>query len=114
MTRHVCKFHFDEGTSRELVEAALAEAIRVAEDIHGPTVVRLGGGYFRLSEERLECVIDLTTQIGRHIAQVFTGILIRQCGEESFRVESGYLQSNEKALVGPPQDSGTPVRKEHV
>ncbi len=82
----VCRFTFPKGTKRELLEAAIASAIFNAECVFGKPRVRVGGAAYYLAEDSPQCVIDTSTEVGEHIAQVFTGILINVLGEDKFRV----------------------------
>lgn len=81
----VCRFSFVQGTSRELIEAAIASAIFNAECFFGKPKVRLAATYW-MSTDKPECVIDTSTDVGEHIAQVFTGMIINSLGEEKFQV----------------------------
>ena len=90
----VCRFRFADGTSRETVEAQLALAIVAAECAFGPAQVRMGGGYSLSSAakdgssmEEIRVAIDVSTDVGEHIAQVFTGLMLRQLDEDEFTVE---------------------------
>ena len=38
-------------------------------------------------EKKRACVVDAGTEVGRHIARIFTGFLTREFGEEAFKVE---------------------------
>ncbi|HEX77163.1 MAG TPA: hypothetical protein G4O03_01940 [Dehalococcoidia bacterium] len=82
----VCKFTFPKDTARELVEAAIASAIFNAECVFGKPRVRVSGAAYYLAEDSPQCVIDVSTEVGEHIAQVFTGIMINTLGEEKFQV----------------------------
>jgi hypothetical protein len=39
------------------------------------------------SEDHRELAIDVSTEVGEHIAQVFTGLLSWQLGEDKFTVD---------------------------
>lgn len=82
----VCKFKFPNGLDGEAIEAQLALAIISAECAFGQPRVRISAGYL-ISKEKLEVAIDVSTDVGEHIAQVFTGLMTRQLGEEGFTVE---------------------------
>jgi hypothetical protein len=80
----ICKFEFKRGISKSLIEEQLAFAIIAAECTFGQAKVRLYASY-AASEGNL--VIDVSSDIGGYIAQVFTGLAIRKIGEKRFTVE---------------------------
>lgn len=82
----VCRFKFPEALDRETIETQLALAIVTAECTFGQPKVRLGAAYC-ISKEKPHVVIDVSTKIGEHIAEVFTGLMTRQLGERSFTVD---------------------------
>jgi hypothetical protein len=81
----VCRFAFPKDTAREQIEAAIASAIFNAECAFGKPRVRISASYY-LAEDSPQCVIDVSTEVGEHVAQVFTGIMINTLGEEKFQV----------------------------
>ena len=85
--RKVCRFQFEEGGSRQAIEAELTLAITVAECLFGRAQVRLGTGYL-FSEDGRELVLDISGETGEYVARIFTGLLIRNVGERCFRVEA--------------------------
>ncbi len=82
----VCRFKFHEGLEREMIETQLALAIVAAECTFGQPKVRISAGYC-VSKEKPQVAIDVSTEVGEHIAQVFTGLMIRQLGEDNFTVD---------------------------
>jgi hypothetical protein len=85
LMKTVCRFTFTEETKRELIEAAIASAIFSAECFFGKPRVRLSAGYY-MSLDKPECVVDVSTEVGEYIAQVFTGIVLNTLGEDKFQV----------------------------
>jgi len=81
----VCRFKFPKGVDEDAIEAQLALAIIAAECFFGKPKVRINAAYLFPKRSR-ELVIDVSTDVGEHIAQVFTGLLTRQLGEERFTV----------------------------
>ena len=55
---------------------------------------------FCLNEEKRACVVDAATPVGRSIAQIFTGLLTRQFGEDAFTVAR---------IVEPPEAAPGPT-----
>jgi hypothetical protein len=90
----VCRFEFPEGLDREIIEAHLALAVITAECTFGQPKVRLSAAYCVSpagktsgSKKKPQVAIDVSTEVGEHIAQVFTGLMIRQLGEGEFTVD---------------------------
>lgn len=86
MSRDVYRYTFDEKTSLTEVRDSLFLAAFSAEGIHGRAQVRLDAA-FCLDEKKRACVVDASTPVGRTIAQIFTGLVTRQFGEDAFTVE---------------------------
>ena len=82
----VCRFKFPEGTRTEFIEASLASAIFNAECVFGKAKVRVSGVAYYVPEDSPQCVIDVSSEVGEHVAQVFTGIMINTLGEDKFQV----------------------------
>jgi selenophosphate synthase len=70
--------------SKEAIEERIALAIVTAECVFGQAKVRLHAGYTAADNK---AVIDVSSDVGEHIAQVFTGLMIKHLGEESFTIE---------------------------
>lgn len=68
------------------VEESLLLAIIAAECLHGPARARLEASYCTDQETRA-CVLDASTEVGRDIARIFTGLLAKEFGEDAFKVE---------------------------
>jgi len=84
--RTVCRFTFPEEANRDLIEAAIASAIFNAECFFGKPKVRLSAAYY-MAPDKPQCVIDISSEVGEHIAQVFTGMMINTLGEDKFQVK---------------------------
>ena len=83
----ICKFRFPEGTKRELIEASIASAIFNAECVFGKPRVRVSGVAYYVPEDGRQCIIDISNEVGEHVAQVFTGLVINTLGEENLQVK---------------------------
>ena len=94
MNRDVYRYRFSRETPMGEVRDSLHLAIFAAEGLHGRAQVRLDAG-FLVDEQQHACVVDAATPAGRTVAQVFTGLLARQFGEDAFTVER---------VVEPPRD----------
>ena len=91
----VCKFKFLEGLDRKFIESQLALAIVATECIFGQAKVRTSAAYYisavnagqKEQPKGLQAAIDVSTDVGEHVANVFTGLMIRQLGEDKFTVD---------------------------
>uniref|UniRef100_A0A7V3ZWT5 Uncharacterized protein n=1 Tax=candidate division WOR-3 bacterium TaxID=2052148 RepID=A0A7V3ZWT5_UNCW3 len=86
----VCRFKFPEGLDREIIETQLA--IIAAECTFGQPKVRISAAYCVSpgssdGRKKPQVAIDVSTEVGEHIAQIFTGLMIRQLGEDKFTVD---------------------------
>ena len=77
------KFHFAEHVDMAGVEDSLFLAALAAESIHGRSDIRLDACFQRKGRV---CAIEDDKAVGRTIAQVFTGFLAREFGEDAFTV----------------------------
>jgi len=80
----VCRFKFNKSLSREQIEEKIAFAVVSAECTFGQAKVRIHASYLAADNK---VVIDVSSPVGEHIAEVFTGLLIKDYGEQSFTVE---------------------------
>jgi len=80
----VCRFKFKDGISKVMIEEQIALAVITAECTFSQARVRLHASY---AASDGKAVIDVSSDVGEHIAQVFTGLMIRKLGEENFSVE---------------------------
>lgn len=80
----ICRFKFKEGISKEMIEEQIALAIITGECTFGQARVRIHASY---AASDGKAVIDVSSDVGEHIAQVFTGLMIRKIGEDNFTVE---------------------------
>jgi len=85
MTTDVYRFVFDEDVSLAEAEQTLLLAGFAAEGLLGQASVRLGFGYF-VDEPRRTIIVDGTTDVGDVIVRAFTGLVLREFGETSFKV----------------------------
>lgn len=86
MTCDFYRYSFSKETSLAEVENSLFLAVFSAEGLHGRAQVRLDAAYF-MDEKRRACVVDAASAVGKTIAQVFTGLLAREFGDDAFTVE---------------------------
>lgn len=86
MNRIVYRYTFEPTARIADARDSLFLSAFAAECLHGRAQVLLDA-VFRLDPDRRTCVIEGATPVGRTIAQVFTGLLIRAFGEDAFTVE---------------------------
>jgi len=82
----LCKFEFAKRARRELIEAGIISAIFNAECFFGKPRVRVSGVSYYLSDDGRHLLIDVSSEVGEHVAQIFTGIMINTLGEDKFQV----------------------------
>ncbi len=80
----ICRFEFDESVKKKDIEEQIALAIITAECTFGKPKVRLHAAYCAADNK---AVIDVSSKVGEHIAEVFTGLMSIEVGEENFKVE---------------------------
>lgn len=80
----ICKFSFKQHISKKILEEHITLAIVTAECVFSQAKVRLHAGYTATDDK---AVIDVSSDVGEYIAQVFTGLMIKHLGEDSFKVE---------------------------
>ena len=96
MTVGVFRFTLSSDVPLDEAEMTLQLATFAVEGLFGAARVRLEFGY-HVDTNRHAILIDGTTEVGSVIVRVFTGLLLREFGEDSFQVER--LNSNPT----PPQ-----------
>ena len=80
----VCRFKFNKNIEREVIEWHVAQSILASEGVFGQAKVRLNAAYLA-SDSKV--VIDVSSPVGEHIAEVFTWRMTKEFGEDSFTVE---------------------------
>ena len=73
------------GFDPEMLRALLTLALKETELIYGRAKVKLDVTY-TLSESKPICTIEANTECGDHLAKLLSGFLIKQVGEQNFRV----------------------------
>jgi hypothetical protein len=86
MTGDVYRYTFGKQTPLSEVRDSLLMAIFSAEGLHGRARVRLDAA-FNVDEARKTCDVDVETPVGQSIVQIFTGLLVREFGDDAFSVE---------------------------
>ncbi|TWT40191.1 hypothetical protein KOR42_49330 [Thalassoglobus neptunius] len=79
------RFHFQESVDLLEAEMSLHLAMFSVEGLYGRARVRLEAHYQLVTDDhRID--VDCTSRVGELIVRVFTGLLIREFGEDSFTV----------------------------
>src|SRR5215471_7900575 len=74
-----------KGTGADVLRALVLLAVKETELIFGRARRKLETTY-RLCSEKAVCTIEGGTECGEHLAKLLSGFLIKQVGEEGFRV----------------------------
>jgi len=82
----IYRFEFRDGIPAKEIEETLFWAVFNAESVFGKPRLRLDASFIFDRDKRV-CVIDKSTKVGQHIAQIFTSLITREFGEEAFKVE---------------------------
>lgn len=82
--REVCRFTFKTLMTKDAIDEQMAIAILTAECSFGQAKVRLNAAYVASNNK---AVIEVSSPVGEHIAEVFTGLMTKKYGENSFLVE---------------------------
>ena len=80
------RFHFEPRVSLAEAEMSLHLAMFAIEGLIGRARVRLSARYY-IDEHDQTIVVNACKSVGRMIARVFTGLLLREFGEDAFSVE---------------------------
>lgn len=98
----LCTFKFARRARRELIAAGITSAIFNAECFFGKPKVRVSGVSCHLDKDGRQLVIDVSSEVGEHVARVFTGIMINTLGEDKFQV---------RRVEGEPTPAGKKRRR---
>lgn len=93
MTVGVFRFSFSSDVPLDEAEMTLQLATFAVEGLYGPANVRLDFGYHVDGDHRA-IFVDGSKEVGATVVQVFSGLLLREFGEDSFLVER--VTSNRK------------------
>ncbi len=96
-TRHLPNNFSDDVPLRD-VEESLLLAVLATESLHGRSLVRLDAS-FCLDEKKRACAVDAGTEVGRHIARIFTGC--KPHGQKGRQGQAAsHLRSNNRRNAG--------------
>jgi len=86
MTACVFRFSFSTDVPLDEAEMTLQLATFAAEGLFGMARVRIDFSY-HVDAARRAILVDGTKEVGATIVQVFAGLLLREFGDDGFRVE---------------------------
>lgn len=92
MTVDVFRFEFGPSVPLPEAEMTLQLAMIAVEGLVGQARVRLDAAY-HLDEPRRTIIVDGTTPIGAALVRVFTGLALREFGEDAFCVRRAHVAS---------------------
>lgn len=85
MTACVFRFSFSSDVPLEEAEMTLQLATFAVEGLFGMARLRIDFSY-HVDSARRTILVDGTTEVGAVVVQVFTGLLLREFGEDAFRM----------------------------
>src|SRR4029453_3995885 len=94
------RFEIDESVPLTEAEMSLQFAMIALEGLHGQARVRLEGRY-DVEQEARALFVDGSTEVGAALVRVFTALMIREFGDDSFAVRSA-------AVIAQP--TGAPTK----
>lgn len=95
MTACVFRFSFSADVPLDEAEMTLQLATFAAEGLFGMARVRIDFGY-HVDAARRAILVDGTTEVGATVVRVFVGLLLREFGDDAFRVERMPSQQRQK------------------
>ena len=99
MTACVFRLSFSSDVPLDEAEMTLQLATFAAEGLFGRVRLRIDFSY-HVDSARRAILVDGTTEVGATVVQVFTGLLLREFGEDAFRItpmQTHQAQSKETA-----------------
>ena len=84
--RDVVRIRYGDDVDMDQAGELLVMAVLAAESVYGRSALRLDAR-FVLDEDRRRCVVDTGSPLGRDIALVYIGFLVREYGDEAIGVE---------------------------
>ena len=90
----VYNYRFQRDVPFEEIDDTLMLATLAVECMYGRTQIHLDAR-FQAHRKDNSCWIEADTEVGRNIANIFTGMMVRLFGEKSFKVERRITATNE-------------------
>jgi len=86
MNRTIYNYRFDTDLPMDAIKGSLLLAVMAVEGLKGRARVQLEAR-FKLNKNKRSCEIEANTDVGESIARIFTGFLVKEFGENAFKVE---------------------------
>lgn len=97
MERIIYSYTLDNEIPLEEAQTLLDVAIDSTEALHGSAAVQLDGR-FAIDEARRTIVVDAGTVVGRDANRLFTGLLIREFGQENVHIERHEREAESRVI----------------
>lgn len=110
MSCEIYRYTINQDIPFQEVEESLLLSVLATESVYGRSLVRLDAS-FCLEKKKYACVIDASTDVGRHIAKVFTGFLTQEFGDGAFKV-TRLDKKPENTEVNPENGTDTSLKEE--
>jgi len=94
------RFEVDGSVPLDEAEMTLQLAMLALEGLYGQAAVRLDGRY-HVDEPCRAIVVDGSTEVGTSLVRVFTALLIREFGEDSFSARRSRQQPPSRTAAEP-------------
>ena len=85
MAEDAYRYRFDEGVELHKAESTLLLSTLAVEGLYGEARVRMDAAY-RVDRTIRAIIVDASTSVGQAVNCVFTALLLRGFGRESFHV----------------------------
>lgn len=86
MTARSYRYTFPPGPGTDDLQDTLLLAVLACEALHGDARVRLEGDY-SFDRRHRRCEIATTSDVGRDLNRLFAGLVAKEFGRDSFRVQ---------------------------
>lgn len=86
MKTYTYKFIITNPQNKNILKVLLTMALKETELIYGKAKVKLETNY-KLYDNRPICLIEGGTESSKHLAKLLSGFLIKEVGEDNFKVE---------------------------
>ena len=100
--RKVCKFEFDSIIDERLIEVQMDSAITAVRGVFGESRVKIEAVYLLSGHKGL---IDISNEVGRHLAIVFTEFVMERIGRGLFTLEPEIIENNRRTFMTTEKQS---------
>jgi len=104
MSRTIYHYRFDTDLPMDAIKGSLLLAVIAVEGLKGRARVQLEAR-FKLNKNKRSCEIEANTDVGESIARIFTVFLVKEFGEQAFKVERVFSSIEAEASNGDRETS---------